>query len=129
VAQLRACGVRVTTLVQADDAVIQPADGIVGPATPDLIVHTTAPPEDSPIARHLGHGRIVHEPRVWERLLAILGPQPPHAPPPPPVGQPPHVLVTPPPGEARAPSTSDPLERELAELKARLRAEGRLPPE
>jgi hypothetical protein len=128
VAQLRARGVRVTTLVQADDAVIQPEDGIVGPATPDLIVHTTAPPEDSPIARHLGHGRIVHEPRVWERLLGILGPQPPLAPPPPDARQPPRVLITPPPGEASAPPPDDPLERELAELKARLRAEGRLPP-
>ncbi|MBX5492437.1 MAG: hypothetical protein IRZ14_14890 [Chloroflexi bacterium] len=129
VAHLRARGVRVTTLVQADDAVIQPEDGVVGPITPDLIVETTAPPEDSLVARHLGHGRIVHEPRVWARLLAIIGPQPAGAPPPPDAHEPARVLVTPPPAAAAsAPPPDDPLERELAELKARLRAEGRLPP-
>jgi hypothetical protein len=150
VTRLRAAGVRVTTLVEADDAIIQPEDGIVGPVDPDLVVRCTARSEDSPVARHLGHGRILNELRVWRRLLEIIGPQVsagrPRAAPaspapaaaegllprpvPPPPGQ---VFAMPPPaasggGGAPRPTRDELLEQQLEELKQRLRAEGRLPP-
>jgi hypothetical protein len=142
VAALRAAGVTVTTLVEADDVIVQPDDGIVGEPAPDLIVAASSNLDASPVARYLGHGRIVHDPRVWRRLLGVVGPQ---------VGArvPGGALVTPPPrsreaepahgaapdrgappdraGSSRA-GHPDPLDQELAELKARLRAEGRLPP-
>ena len=124
VAALRGAGVTVTTLVEADDAIIQPDDGIVGPVDPDLVVtcHSVAM-DDRLVARHLGHGRILNEPRVWRRLLDVIGPQ---------VGSTQavpvsgagegRVLVTPPPRDEAL------LDRQLEELKQRLRAEGRLPP-
>ena len=206
VAALRAAGVAVTTLVEADDVIVQPEDGIVGPPDPDLVVACSSSLDSTPVARYLGHGRIVHEPRIWRRLLAVVGPQvgarPGSGPraassargrpnPPPPPG---HVLVTPPPattppsptptprGAAAEPPSSSPppgqgaqgtsppllegvgpptpppftgedpprdtghrsqdpaspvweersskdiLDQQLAELKQRMRAEGRLPP-
>jgi hypothetical protein len=127
VAALRAAGVTVTTLVEADDAIIQPADGIVGPVDPSLIVPCTASSDASFVARVLGHGRILDEPRVWRRLLATIGPQ---GQPSGPGATPARVLVTPPPAGAAA-SGADPastLDAELEALKQRLRAEGRLPP-
>jgi hypothetical protein len=87
----------------------------------------------------------VNAPVVWERLLALIGPQTPAAsgtprPLPRPTPPPPDtVLITPPPAAAahRAPAPRPPLvtppprdeallDRQLAELKARLRAEGKL---
>jgi hypothetical protein len=111
VARLRAAGVVVTTLVEADDAVVQPADGIVGPIDPSLIVPCRSQPDDPPGARYLGHGRIVNEPRVWKQLLAIIGPQVGFTGRPAGAGR---GLVTPPPAEdvQRA--------REQHELKRRL---------
>jgi hypothetical protein len=146
---LRAAGVVVTTLAEVDDAVVPPEDAIVGPVRPALVVASRSSAEASVVARHLGHGRIVHEPTVWERLLALIGPQrtasaadagrPAPRPTPPPADT---VLITPPPAGAprRAPSepsagvvliTPPPrdeelLDRQLAELKVRLRMEGRL---
>ncbi len=142
VAALRAAGVTVTTLAEADDAVVQPEDAIVGPVAPALVVECASSPAASVVARHLGHGRIVNDPFVWERLLALIGPQPsavrdaprllPRPAPPPPDT----VLITPPPmaGAERgaiplpAPASRDQslLDRQLAELKARMRAEGKL---
>jgi hypothetical protein len=147
VARLSAAGVTVTTLVEADDAIIQPEDGIVGPHDLDLVVHATARSDDSAVARHLGHGRILNETRVWRRLLEIVGPQTGRARPAPPG----HVVVLPPPvvaapgtvfalpgpgephpepslGTAGPPPSRDALlDQQLAELKARMRAEGKLP--
>ncbi len=129
VAALRAAGITVTTLVEADDAVIQPADGIVGPVRPDLVVTSAAALDDSPVARHLGHGRILHDPAVWRRLLQTIGPQragsaapatPALAPRPIPPA-PDQVLLTPPPANDAL------LDLQLEELKARMRTEGRLP--
>src|SRR5581483_7348073 len=137
VERLRAAGVTVTTLVEADDAVIQPGDGIVGPVDPSLVVAAASTLDNSFVARYLGHGRIVHEPRVWRRLLQSIGPQTTGSSDVAsrPTGSAGRVLVTPPPAGA-AGTAADPaaaeaslLELQLAELKARLRAEGRLPPE
>jgi len=135
VARLRAADVVVTTLVEADDAVIQPEDGIVGPIDPSSIVRCAAGLDDSPVARYLGHGRIVHEPRVWQRLLQVVGPQTRGDAAAPVRADGSRVLVTPPPAGAAggpagpAAAADSLLELQLAELKARLRAEGRLPPE
>ncbi|HLH24316.1 MAG TPA: hypothetical protein VK066_17480 [Chloroflexota bacterium] len=146
VAALRAAGVTVTTLAEADDAIVQPADAIVGPVEPALVVECASSPSASVVARHLGHGRIVNEPFVWERLLALIGPQsapagerigaaPGTAPPLVPRPTPPPsdaVLLTPPPARATRPLVTPPprdealLDQQLAALKARLRAEGRL---
>jgi hypothetical protein len=162
--RLRAQGVTVTTLAEADDAVVLPKDAIIGPVLPSLVVQSSSSAEASPVARHLGHGRIVNAPFVWERLLALIGPQTgaggrdtprlrarPIPPPsdvvlitPPPSN---HVLITPPPASAtsRAPADArakraiegalaeaprlrdeELLDAQLAELKARMRAEGKL---
>jgi len=129
VAGLRAASITVTTLVEADDAVIQPTDGIVGPVRPDLVISSPAALDDSLVARHLGHGRIVHDPAVWRRLLLVVGPQRAGSPAPaapvlaprplPPA--PDQVLLMPPPARDAL------LDLQLEELKARMRAEGRLP--
>src|SRR5204862_2091618 len=130
VERLRAAGVTVTTLAQADDAVIQPEDGIIGSIDPSLIYAAPSTLDASPVARYLGHGRILHEPRVWRRLLAVIGPQTPGTAPAAAGAGAAPALVTPPPGGA-APAESAPersgalLDRQLAELKERLRAEGR----
>jgi hypothetical protein len=163
VERLRAGGVTVTTLAEADDAVVLPKDAIVGPVLPSLVVQSSSSAEASAVARHLGHGRIVGDPFLWERLLALIGPQvgslasraprPQPRPTPPPADT---VLITPPPAESvlitpppvdpldRAPTDSaawarervraeaprlrneELLEAQLAELKARMRAEGKL---
>src|SRR3954452_21707576 len=124
VERLRAAGVTVTTLAQADDAVIQPEDAIVGPVDPSLIYAATSTLDATPVARYLGHGRILHEPRVWRRLLAVIGPQTPGAAPDGATagagGE--GALVTPPPAGTAGPAERAPerpgalLDRQLAEL-------------
>jgi hypothetical protein len=162
VERLRAAGVTVTTLAEADDAIVLPKNAIVGSVVPALVVQSSSSADASPVARHLGHGRIVNDPFVWERLLTLIGPQtgvaaaprlPPRPNPPLPdsvlITPPPaeRVLITPPPAGAVRPAPSDDaaagaieraltdaprlrdderLEAQLAELKARMRAEGKL---
>ena len=164
VERLRAEGVTVTTLAEADDVVVLPKDAIVGPVAPSLVVQPSSSAEASAVARHLGHGRIVAAPFVWERLLGLIGPQPGamagttprlQARPIPPardsvlITPPPanSVLITPPPASTegsavpdawaeratpraleKAPRLRDEelLDAQLAELKARMRAEGKL---
>jgi hypothetical protein len=97
---VRAAGARVLTLVDPDDSVVRPEEGLVaaqGESTFDLQVRTQITRPGS-----LGHGAILDEPAVWRRVLAAIGPQ------------------------TRGGSDVDPIDDELKALKARLRAEGRI---
>jgi hypothetical protein len=97
---VRAAGARVLTLVDPDDSVVRPEEGLVaaqGESTFDLQVRTQITRPGS-----LGHGAILDEPAVWRRVLATIGPQ------------------------TRGGSDVDPIDQELKALKARLRAEGRI---
>lgn len=104
VAFLRAAGARVLTLVDPEDSVVRPEEGLLpapGEALGDLEVRTVVRRPGS-----LGHGAILDEPAAWRRVLAAVGPQPRRP-------------------EAAA-SRRDPIEDELQALKARLRREGRI---
>ena len=52
----------------------------------------------------LGHGGMLDDPRVWQRVLAAIGPQ----------------------TQSGAPPVVDPIDAELHALKERLRKEGRI---
>jgi hypothetical protein len=98
---LRAAGARVLTLVDPDDSVVRPEEGLLtapGEALPDLQVRTQITRPGS-----LGHGAILDEPAVWRRVLGAIGPQ----------------------TKSRG-SEADPIEDELKALKARMRSEGRI---
>jgi hypothetical protein len=105
---LRAAGARVLTLVDPDDSVVRPEEGLLpapGEAMPDLQVHTSITRPGS-----LGHGAILDEPAIWRRVFDVIGPQ-----------------ATVPGSGFRAPrSAVDPIDEELRALKARLRKEGRI---
>jgi hypothetical protein len=99
---LRTYGVKVLTLVDPDDSVVRPEEGLIaapGESLLDLQVRTQVRRPGS-----LGHGAILDEPAVWRRVLAAVGPQQRSA------------------GE----QVADPIEDELQALKARMRREGRL---
>jgi hypothetical protein len=99
---LRSRGVRVLTLADPDDSVVRPEESLLpapGESASDLLMRTRITRPGS-----LGHGAILDEPAVWQRVLAAIGPQ------------------------ASGPRRAvDPLEDELQALKARLRREGRIP--
>jgi hypothetical protein len=98
---LRSAGARVLTLVDPQDSVVRPEEGLLpapGESLTDLQVIATVTRPGS-----LGHGAILDEPAVWRRVLGLVGPQ-----------------------HARAAADKDPLDDELAALKARLRAQGRI---
>ncbi len=102
---LRANGVALLTLADPDDAVVRPDEALLpGPGQPpeQLLVGTQRVRNGT-----FGHGGILDEPVAWRRILEVVGPQEVDAP-----------------GERPI----DPVEWELQALKARLRAEGRLPP-
>lgn len=114
---LRDAGVVLLTLADPDDAVVRPDEALLpaaGQPADQLLVRT-----DHVIHGSLGHGAILEEPAVWERLLAVLGPQQASAA---------RATVSTPPDRA-ASAPDDPLEVELQALKARLRREGRLRPQ
>jgi hypothetical protein len=99
---LRAAGARVLTLVDPDDSVVRPEEGLIaspGETLRDLQVRTQVRRPGS-----LGHGAILDEPAVWQRVLAVIGPQP----------------------RGAGPRVGDPIEDELQALKARMRREGRI---
>lgn len=102
---LRASGATVLTLSNPDDAVVRPDEALLpgpGERPQDLLVQT-----DRVLPGSLGHGSLRDEPAVWRRILALMGPQPA--------------------GPAAGPAgADDPIERELAALKERLREQGRL---
>lgn len=97
---LRAAGARVLTLSDPDDSVVRPEEALLpapGETVRDLVVGTRISRPGS-----LGHGAILEEAAVWQRVLAAVGPQ----------------------GTAR--SVADPIEDELKALKERMRREGRI---
>ena len=100
---LRSAGVQVVTLVDPEDTVVRPEEGLLpapGESARELQIAATVRRPGS-----LGHGALLDEPVVWRRLLALAGPQ--------------HRAVS-------QPQTTDPIEDELARIKARLRAQGRI---
>jgi hypothetical protein len=101
---LRASGARVLTLSDPDDAVVRPDEALLpapGESKEDLLTNVRASRPGT-----LGHGALLDEPKVWQRVLEVIGPQ-----------------------EAGSPSAQpvpDPLDAELQALKARMRAQGRI---
>jgi hypothetical protein len=97
---LRSGGVQVLTLVDPDDSVVRPEEGLLpgpgeSPTSLQLRTQITRPGS-------LGHGAILDEPAVWRRILATIGPQ------------------------TRSGTDADPLDDELRDLKERLRRQGRI---
>jgi hypothetical protein len=103
---LRAMGATVLTLADPGDAVVRPEEALLpapGETPADLLVPTGYVRTGT-----LGHGAILDEPAVWRRILRVIGPQQRIG-----AEQANHAVV-------------DPIEAQLQQLKARLRAEGRL---
>jgi hypothetical protein len=99
---LRAAGARVLTLVDPDDSVVRPEESLLpapGESAHDLQVRARVSRPGG-----LGHGAMLDEPLVWQRVLAAIGPQ----------------------TRSGAPTAVDPIDEELKVLKARLRKEGRI---
>jgi hypothetical protein len=99
---LRSGGTRVMTLVDPDDSVVRPEEGLIvspGESLSDLQLNSHVRRPGS-----LGHGAILDEPVVWRRVLAAIGPQ----------------------RRAVGDKVPDPIDDELQKLKARLRREGRI---
>ena len=97
---LRSAGARVLTLADPDDSVVRPEEALLpapGESLADLQLSSRISRPGS-----LGHGAILEEPSVWQRILSAIGPQ---------VG---------------IKSGADPIDDELQALKARLRREGRI---
>jgi hypothetical protein len=98
---LRGAGTRVLTLVDPGDAVVQPEEALLpapGELSSDLQMKVRVSRPGT-----LGHGAMLDEPSVWRRVLAAIGQQ-----------------------NTVAHAVPDPIEDELAALKARLRREGRI---
>jgi hypothetical protein len=99
---VRAMGAKLLTLADPDDAVVRPDEALLpapGESPDTLLMPTLAIRPGS----H-GHGAVLDEPALWQRVLLLMGRQEAGAGPPPP----------------------DPIDSELAALKARLRSEGRI---
>ncbi len=99
---LRTHGARVLTLVDPDDSVVRPEESLLpapGESLNDLQLRARLARPGS-----LGHGGMLEEPLVWQRVLAVVGPQ----------------------TYAAGRPTVDPIDEELKALKARLRKEGRI---
>jgi hypothetical protein len=98
---LRGAGARVLTLADPGDAIVRPDEALLpGPgetaAGLEVVVRVTRPGS-------LGHGAMLDAPDVWRRVLGVVGPQ-----------------------RQAGPAEADPIDDELAKLKARLRSEGRI---
>ncbi len=99
---LRSRGARVLTLVDPNDSVVRPEESLLpgpGESLSDLQVRTGISRPGS-----LGHGALLDDPLVWQRVYAAIGPQT---------------------GRGAQPDV-DPIDAELKLLKARLRKEGRI---
>jgi hypothetical protein len=97
---LRAEGARVLTLTDPDDSVVRPEEALLpapGESLTDLQVTAQIRRPGT-----LGHGAILDEPAVWQRVLAAIGVQ---------IASRPVV---------------DPVDEELKALKERMRREGRI---
>jgi hypothetical protein len=102
---LRAMGASVLTLADPGDAVVRPEEALL-PAPDQVAADLLVPTQRVRPGTH-GHGAILDEPSVWQRILALVGPQQP-------------LSAVGPNGRV------DPIEDELQAIKAKLRAEGRL---
>jgi hypothetical protein len=103
---LRSAGARVLTLVDPEDSVVRPEEGLVpapGESPVELQIKTGIRRPGS-----LGHGAILDEPAVWRRILDVIGPQ------------------TDVPNAAARGAAGHPLDSELQALKERMRREGRI---
>lgn len=99
---LRSIGARVLTLADPDDSVVRPEEALLpapGETVRDLQITTRITRPGS-----LGHGAILDEPAVWQRVLAAIGPQ----------------------NSTQTRRASDPIEEELKALKEKLRRQGRI---
>ncbi len=99
---LRSSGTRVLTLVDPDDSVVRPEESLLpapGESLNDLQLRARFSRPGS-----LGHGALLDDPLVWQRVFSVLGPQ----------------------TQSSARPTVDPIDEELKALKARLRKEGRI---
>lgn len=101
---LRAHGTVVQTLADPDDAVVRPEEALLpapNETARDMLVRSGGGTEAI-----LGHGALFHATEVWRRVLRVAGPQ--------------QV------GSGGSDQRGDALDAEIAAIKARLRAEGRL---
>jgi hypothetical protein len=105
---LRAMGANVLTLADPGDAVVRPEEALL-PAADQAVSDLLVPTDHVRQGTH-GHGAIIDEPAVWQRILTVIGPQQPLA------------AVE---GNGSV-SSLDPIEVELQAIKAKLRAEGRI---
>lgn len=99
---LRSVGARVLTLADRDDSVVRPEEALLpapGETVRDLQVTTSITRPGS-----LGHGAILEEPSVWQRVLGAVGPQ----------------------NSTQTRPAADPIEEELKALKEKLRRQGRI---
>jgi hypothetical protein len=99
---LRTNGVRVLTLVDPNDSVVRPEESLLpapGESLDDLQLRARSSRPGS-----LGHGAMLDDPLVWQRVFATLGPQ----------------------TSGGSRTEADPIDEELKALKARLRKEGRI---
>lgn len=99
---LRTNGARVLTLVDPDDSVVRPEESLLpapGESLDELQLRARFSRPGS-----LGHGALLDDPLVWQRVFGVLGPQTPSS----------------------SPPAADPIDAELQALKARLRKEGRI---
>jgi hypothetical protein len=104
---LRSAGARVLTLADPDDSVVRPEEALL-PAPGESLADLQLPSRISHPGS-LGHGAILDEPAVWQRILSAVGPQ--------------EVARS---ASRVARSVRDPLDEELQALKERLRREGRI---
>jgi hypothetical protein len=99
---LRSHGTRVLTLVDPDDSVVRPEESLLpapGESLDDLQLRARFSRPGS-----LGHGAMLDDPLVWQRVFSALGPQ----------------------TQRSSRAAADPIDAELEALKARLRKEGRI---
>jgi hypothetical protein len=99
---LRSHGTRVLTLVDPDDSVVRPEESLL-PAPGESLNDLQLRARFSRIGS-LGHGAMLDDPLVWQRVLSAIGPQ----------------------TQGGARPAVDPIDEELKALKARLRKEGRI---
>ena len=101
---LRATGAHVLTLADPDDAVVRPDEALLpapGETQADLLVSVQTVRPGT-----YGHGALLDEPTLWQRLAGVIGAQ--------------EAATT------HSEPVPDPIDAELEALKARLRAHGRI---
>jgi hypothetical protein len=76
-ARLRASGVQLLTLADADDVVVTPADAIIAPAAErdGYVLSGPRVPFGEPGNTPLGHGPLLANTLAWVRMARLIGPQ------------------------------------------------------